>query len=425
MLWFYRIFFLPLLLLASPYYAWRMLRRGGYGQGFGQRLGFFPRLPAKNPAKSRIWVQAVSVGEIEAIGPLLKQLAASGQVELILTTTTSTGYALARQRYSEVTLAIGIFPVDFWLCSATAWSRIQPDKIVLVEGELWPEHLQQARAHHVPAYLINGRLSDRSFARHQAWSKFSNALFRRFHLIAASSEEDARRFRTLELEPIVTGNLKFDVATTGPLEMSAKLALRQSLGFGTNANTVVILGSSTWSGEESLLIEALQKLRANHIDARLLLVPRHSERRGEIIAELKASGLAWHQRSTGTAAPADTLIHLADTTGELRDLTRAADVAYIGKSLAPHEGGQTPIEVAAAGVAMVYGPRMTNFRDACKGLENAQAARKVTNGQEAITALTELVVHADQRLAAGQRALTWHQQNRGATHRTLELILGK
>jgi 3-deoxy-D-manno-octulosonic-acid transferase len=423
MFWVYRLLFLPLLILAAPYYLWRMLRRGGYGQGFSQRLGLFPALPAKNPSVSRIWIQAVSVGEIEAIGPFLQQLKAKGTVEIVVTTTTSTGYRLAQQRYGDLALAIGIFPIDFWCFSATAWNRIQPDKVILVEGELWPEHLHQAQARNIPAYLINGRLSDKSFARHQSWQKFSHALFSHFKLIAASSEEDARRFRALGLNPVVTGNLKFDVATTGPLSSHEKLSLRESLGFGHNPDTIVLLGSSTWSGEEAMLLDALQQLRSQQLDARLLLVPRHSERRAEVIEVIKASGFAWHQRSTQLPAPADTIVHLADTTGELRTLTRAADIAFSGKSLPPHEGGQTPIEAAAAGIALVYGPKMSNFRDICRGLEAAQAARRVETANEAINTLIDLAKNQNARETLGQNALTWHQQSRGATSRTVELIL--
>ena len=173
MSWAYRILFPLLLIPALPYYLWRMLRRGGYGPGFSQRLGFFPKLGPKTPGKRRLWIQAVSVGELEAIGPLLRRLQASGAAEIILTTTTSTGYRLAQERYADVADRIGIFPTDLWPCSALAWNRICPDGVILVEGELWPEHLAQARARGVPADLINGRISDKSFARHLRFRNFS------------------------------------------------------------------------------------------------------------------------------------------------------------------------------------------------------------------------------------------------------------
>lgn len=424
MSWAYRILFPLLLIPALPYYVWRMLRRGGYGAGFSQRLGFFPKLPPKIPGKRRIWIQAVSVGEIEAIGPFLKTLQQSDQAEIILTTTTSTGYRLALERYLTVADRIGIFPADLWPCSALAWRRIQPDQIILVEGELWPEHLAQARARGVPALLINGRISDKSFARHQRFPGISAYLLNHFQSIGAGSEEDYRRFRTLGASPILTGNLKFDVASDAPMSADERAQLRRELGFGENPQTLVILGSSTWKGEETQLIRIVRELRAGKFDVRLLLVPRHSERRAEVAAEASASGLAWHQRSTGGAlAPADTIIHLADTTGELRRLTRAADIAFCGKSIPPHEGGQTPIECAAAGVAMVYGPRMTNFRDICRGLEQTQAAFRVENVTQLEVRIAQLCSDGRRRTEVGQNGAAWHQGNRGATERTLALLL--
>jgi 3-deoxy-D-manno-octulosonic-acid transferase len=423
MTWAYRIFFPLLLIPALPYYFWRMLRRGGYGAGFSQRFGFFPEIGAKCPGKRRFWIQAVSVGEIEAIGPLLRQLHATGEAEIILTTTTSTGYRLAQERYGEVARQIGIFPADLWPCCTLAWRRIRPDVVVLVEGELWPEHLAQARARGIPAYLINGRLSDRSFARHQRFPRFSAHVLGHFQAIAAGSEEDVRRYRVLGCTAHLTGNIKFDVASEAPMSGAERTHLRTELGFGADPRTVVLLGSSTWKGEEALLLKVTRELRAAGHDVRLLLVPRHSERRAELATETSASGLAWHQRSTGGAvAPAETIVHVADTTGELRRLTRAADLAFCGKSLEPHEGGQTPIEAAAAGVALTYGPRMTNFRDICRGLEQAQASVRARDAAELIAILSRLVPDAAAREKMGQRGAAWHQGNRGATERTLSLL---
>lgn len=426
MTWAYRILFPLLLIPALPYYFWRMLRRGGYGAGFSQRFGFFPSPGPKTPGKRRFWLQAVSVGEIEAIGPLLRQLQATGEAEVILTTTTSTGYRLARERYADVVRAIGIFPTDLWPCSVLAWRRIRPDAVILVEGELWPEHLAQARARGVPAYLINGRISDKSFARHLRLRSLSRHVLGHFRRIAAGSEEDARRFRALGFEATLTGNIKFDVASDAPMSAEERARLRADLGFGADPRTVVLLGSSTWKGEETLLLRIVRELRAAGQDVRLLLVPRHSERRAEVAAEVSASGLDWHQRSSGgPVAPAGTIVHLADTTGELRRLTRAADLAFCGKSLAPHEGGQTPIECAAAGVALVYGPRMSNFRDICRGLEKAKAAVRAEDEASLATKVTQLCADERERSEMGLNGAAWHQGNRGATERTLALLLGR
>jgi 3-deoxy-D-manno-octulosonic-acid transferase len=360
---------------------------------------------------------------MEAIGPLLRQLKATSTAEIILTTTTSTGYRLAKDRYADVADRIGIFPTDLWPCSALAWSRIRPDAIILVEGELWPEHLAQARARGIPAYLINGRISDRSFARHQRLPRLSAHVLGHFRKIAAGSEEDVRRFRALGFDATLTGNIKFDVASDASMSAADRTQLRAELGFGTDPRTIVLLGSSTWKGEETLLIRSVRELRAAGADVRLLLVPRHSERRAEVAAEASSSGLSWHQRSTGGAvASADTIIHLADTTGELRRLTRAADLAFCGKSLLPHEGGQTPVECAAAGVAIVYGPRMSNFRDICRGLEQAKAAIKAKDAPELAALLARLVQDAATREEMGRHGAAWHQGNRGATERTLAML---
>lgn len=333
---------------------------------------------------------------------------------------------MARERYGDVCAFIGIFPLDFWPCSALAYRRLRPTAIVLTEGELWPEHLGQARARGLPTLLINARLSDRSFARHQKFNAVSRGLLAGFTWIGAGSEEDARRLMSLGAEPAqvdVTGNLKFDVASDGPLSTGERLVLRHALGFDGLERSLVLLGSSTWEGEEALLLDVVQALRHEGIDARLLLAPRHAERRDAVVRLLAASGLPFHQRSTqGPTAPVGTVIHFADTTGELRQLTRAADLAFSGKSLAPHDGGQTPVECAAAGVPVVYGPRMTNFKAICQGLEQVGAARKASDAAGVRAALLALARDPASRARMGQAGQEWHASNRGASRRTAQAI---
>ena len=427
MIWFYRILFIPLLILASPYYIWRMLRRGGYSAGFSQRFGLFPALPSKSTGLRRIWIQAVSVGEIEAIGPLLQQLKAKGQTEVVLTTTTSTGHRIAQDKYKDLCIGIGFFPLDFWPFSRIAWSRIAPDKIILAEGELWPEHLHQAKSRQIPAYLINARLSDKSYARHQKFKWITKNLFKQFSWIGAGSEEDARRLKTIcdsQNQIEVTGNLKFDVSADGPLSASDKNKLRSQLGFGDSPNTIVLLGSSTWEGEEAVLLKALKNLRDSGVDARLLLVPRHAERRDSVLKLLESSGLNYHQRSIkGPQAPEGTIVHFGDTTGELRQLTRAADLAFTGKSLPPHDGGQTPIECAAAGVPVIYGPHMTNFKSICQGLEKNSAATKCTDADEVLKEILSLARDKNSLAKKSAAGVSWHKSNQGATERTLNKLL--
>jgi 3-deoxy-D-manno-octulosonic-acid transferase len=164
MLWVYRLLFAPVLAVLGPAYLLRMRRRGGYGTDFSHRFGSYPPLPAKRPSRPRVWLQAVSVGEMLAVGPLVEALHRSG-IEVFLTTTTSTGYRLARERYGACTLGIGYFPLDWWPFAARAWRRVQPDVLILAEGERWPEALWQASRRGVPVLNINARISDRSFSR--------------------------------------------------------------------------------------------------------------------------------------------------------------------------------------------------------------------------------------------------------------------
>ncbi|HKK18793.1 MAG TPA: glycosyltransferase N-terminal domain-containing protein, partial [Opitutales bacterium] len=345
----YRILFLPALLLALPYYLFRMWRRGGYARDFQHRLGRFRRLEAPSGGKTRIWLQAVSVGEVLAVGPLIDELQKGGKVEIVLTTTTSTGYTEARKRYADRVLSLGIFPLDFWLFSRLAWKRIQPDAVILMESELWPEHLHQARRRDVPAYLVNARMSDNSFRRYARLPSFARRLLGRFSAIFPASKQDGERLESLGADPgriHTTGSIKLDVPLPGQVDRNARERLMDELGFKAEGGNspLILLGSSTWPGEESALIRILTQLRAGGLDLRLLLVPRHAERGPEIKGLLEQQSLAWHQRSNGKPPGGEIIIHLADTTGELSRLSQVADVAFIGKSLAPNDGGQTPIE---------------------------------------------------------------------------------
>src|ERR1051325_6633028 len=164
MLWFYRLFFPPALLLLAPRYLRRMWRRGGYRENFSHRFGAHPQLPKRSASVPRVWLQAVSVGEMLAIAPLLEALHRDG-VEIYLTTTTSTGHKLASERYGKLIIGLGYFPIDWWLFSVRAWRRIAPDLVILTEGERWPEHMRQAARRNVRVLCINARLSDRSFRR--------------------------------------------------------------------------------------------------------------------------------------------------------------------------------------------------------------------------------------------------------------------
>lgn len=417
MLWLYRLFFVPAMLLASPFYLRRMCKRGGYSSGFGQRFGAVPALPAKRAGVARVWLQAVSVGELLAMGPLLKRLAESGRTEVYLTTTTSTGYAIARDKYAGCTIGVGYFPLDWWLFSRRAWGHIQPDLVLLAESELWPEHLARAGRSGVPVVLLNARLSDRSFRRLQAVKTLAARMYRKIARILPSSEQDAQRFRELGVPDeklAVTGNLKFDV-TIPELDSWERSMLRRELGF--TDTQLVVLGSSTWPGEEMALLRLLERARREGTICQLLLVPRHAERRGEIETLLGAHPLNWHLRSRGNAI-GQVDVCVADTTGELAKLTQAADLVFVGKSLPPNEGGQTPIEAASLGKPLLFGPGMSNFRVAAASLRDCGAAIVVGDEVEVVDQGLLLLSDEKRRRAMAAAARAWHIANQGAMERT-------
>lgn len=422
MIWLYRLLFLPAMLLASPYYLLRMKRRGGYRADFGQRFGAVPALPAKRPGVRRVWLQAVSVGEMLAVAPLLEALRADPAVEVYLTTTTSTGHALAKERYLPLVIGLGYFPTDWWLFSRRAWQQISPDLVILPEGERWPEHIHQANVRGVPVLAVNARLSDRSFRRMMKLRALAWPLFSGIDRVLACSEHDAERFEAIGFPKkaiTTTGNIKLDV-TIPLLSEAEKTALRRELGFGDEP---VLLGSSTWPGEEAVLIDIFKALKADDRTVRLLIVPRHAERRAEIEALLQASGFAYHLRSRGPA-PAGVAVEIAvgDTTGELRKFTQLAELVFVGKSLPPHHEGQTPVEAAALGKPVLFGPDLTNFRVIARDMRGAGAALSVADGDGLRSAVIALWADAGERARMSRAAQTWKQANQGALSRTLAVI---
>jgi 3-deoxy-D-manno-octulosonic-acid transferase len=423
MLWLYRLLFVPLLVVASPYYLLRMKRRGGYSRHFSQRLGATPELPPRGKDVTRIWLQAVSVGEMLAIAPIIEAFQENDAVQIYLTTTTSTGYGVAREKYRDKVAGIGYFPLDWWWLSARAWRRICPDLVILTEGERWPEHIHQAARRSIPVICLNARLSDRSYARMKTWRWAIMPVLKGLTHILACSEHDAERFKDLGFDAakITTiGNIKLDLRIE-PLDPTRTRALRAELGFGDEP---ILLGSSTWPGEEAAMLAAYEAVRAAGLSAKLLLVPRHAERRHEVETVVSQSKHTYHFRSRG-AAPGPVDVCIADTTGELRMLTQLAEIVFVGKSLPPHDQGQSPVEAAASGKPVLFGPGMTNFRPIARDLVEAGAAKVVNTPEKLASVMVTLLKDGPRREGMSSAAQGWHRTNRGAVARTLELLHGE
>ena len=420
MLWLYRLLFVPALVVLAPGYLLRMRRRGGYRENFAHRFGDHPQLPEKSPGRPRVWLQAVSVGEMLAIGPILEALHRDG-VDVYLTTTTSTGYRLAQERYRALTVGVGYFPVDWWPFVARAWRRIAPDMVILAEGERWPEHLRQAANRGVPVICVNARLSDRSFARMRIFPFAARLMINGVTRLLAGSAEDAVRFIELgarRQRVVLTGNIKLDVQIP-LLSETERAQLRSELGLP--AGDLIVLGSSTWPGEEEALLAAWRRARAAGLKCSLLIVPRHAERRAEIGQALDAAGIRFHLRSHGPAK-GEVNVAVADNTGELRKLTQLADVVFVGKSLPPHTEGQTPVEAAALEKPILLGPGMSNFRPLARDLIVRGAAREVADPAALAFACEELLRDAGRRAGLAGAAAQWHRDNAGAVQRTLAVV---
>ncbi|MDR1906966.1 MAG: hypothetical protein LBQ03_01985 [Puniceicoccales bacterium] len=423
MIWIYRLLFLPIFAVLLLKNLPKILKRGGYGIDWRHRFGFFPRLPGME--KKRLWIQAVSVGEVNAIARLVALLGKN--YEIILTTTTTTARKIIAEKLAKNVLFHGYFPWDFWLFSWIAWNRVRPDAVIFVENELWPEHIGQAKRRKVPIFLVNARLSDRSFRRYRKFPRLARWIFEKIDFIIASSEQNREKIATFYGKTIeYFGNMKFDLPERLLLS-EARKNLKKELGFPEHS--FVLLGCSTWPGEEAMLLEAFRKIKTEKNqhsgrDYNLLLVPRHAERREELVRWLKRENISFWQRSQGIAER-QFPICLADTTGELPQLVQVADLAYIGKSLAPHMGGQSPLDAAMAGIPIIYGNRMTNFRDICTQLEQENAAIKVESEQEAIGAIIQLTENAEKRQNLSNNIRNWFEKNRGASVKTCDLIREK
>jgi 3-deoxy-D-manno-octulosonic-acid transferase len=419
MIWLYRLLFLPTLLVMGPSHIRRMRRRGDYARNFKQRLGSHTARPPTRAGVVRIWLQAVSVGEMYAIAPLLEALCREG-IEVCLTTTTSTGYRLALDRYARNVAEVAYFPIDWWPLSSRAWRRIRPDLVILMEGERWPEHVRQARRRAVPVLCINARVSDRGFARLRRFRPVARLVLGGIDRYLACSAQDAERLLALGVPAArvtATGSMKLDVHIP-LLEAGALARLRAELGLPPG---LLLLGSSTWKGEEEALVETLKRARSGGLACSLLIVPRHAERRFEIEQLLRGSGLRHHLRSRG-AAPGEVDVCLADTTGELRQLTQLADLVFVGKSLPPHTEGQTPIEAAILGRPLMFGPGMSNFRAVSRELTALGAAVQVADGRALALEAGELLRDAGRREALAAAAAAWREANAGACRRTLAVI---
>jgi len=418
--WFLNAAYLVLLGLAMPWIAWRALFQGKYRQGLGAKL--LGRVPVRHSDRKCLWFHAVSVGEVNLIGPLLRLLADRYPAwECVISTTTRSGMALAQRRYPE--LAVFYCPLDFTWAVRTAVRRVRPDVLVLVELELWPNLIRAAKAHRARVAVVNGRLGDSSFRGYRCIRPLIRAVLGQLDLVAAQNPTYAERFRRLGARPAcvhTTGAMKFDGAEMDR-ENPATARLRALAGF--QPQDVVFLAGSTQEPEEEAALAAFSALRSRWPNLRLVLVPRHPERFDMVAKLLDRSGAVWQRRtrleSEGPSPQARIL--LVDTVGELGAWWGTATIAFVGGSFGSR-GGQNMIEPAAYGAAVCFGPNTWNFRDIVTTMLQAQAAVMVPNPQALADFVRRCLEEPQYAADLGQRAKRLVASQLGATQRTLELL---
>lgn len=418
MIYLYRLLFLPIFLLCIPFYLKRMFKRGGYSENFKNRFGLFKKLaPKKN---KRIWIQAVSVGELNALELIIQNWIKDGDKELILTCTTSTAYALLKKKYNKRVSLLGFFPIDFWPFSYLAWKSLKPDIMILTEGDLWPEHLHQAQQHKAKLILLNGRISDRSFKRYAFVRPIAQYFFKKIDMVLSASQLDLNRFQYLGAKKsFFVGNLKLSIEHSRPLNTEEKIQEKAKLGLESK---LILLGASSWEKEDYMLIDALSAALSLGINAGLILVPRHPERLGKLTHFLKKQTLKFHFHSSNFDVPSNLDIYIVDTIGQLKKMSQIADLAFVGKSIPPYQGGQNPIELAKMGIPLVYGPNMNNFKSICEDLENSKCSLKANSRQEALSIILSLMQDKQKRNEMSKNCFKWQERHENILTETLCLI---
>lgn len=386
----------------------------GMTRDVAERFGCWPALPARAPGEKIVWVHCASIGEVRAAEPLLRGLTGC---RILLTTLTGTGrqYALDNRLADVVHFA----PFDFSAVVGTIMNQVRPSALILVETELWPGMVRAARAAGAVVFLVNARLSLRSFPWYHTTRFFWRNVVRSVDHVLARSSEDAARLIRIGCDPqqvVVTGNIKYDRPFPPP-SMS-----RRDIGF--DDNDTVFTAGSVRDGEEEIVVDVWQSLRRAHPSLRLIIAPRHAHAVAGIVGLLAARGITFILRSVqrtagGAARQGDCLV--VDTFGELSSMYALSDIAFVGGSLV-RRGGQNPIEPAAYGVPVLFGNDMSNFESEAKVLEDFGGGVRINNVEEFIRHLGRFIHDPAARRTAGERACAAVESQKGALEKTMKAI---
>jgi 3-deoxy-D-manno-octulosonic-acid transferase len=390
---------------------WRGRRQPEYLEHVGERFGRYD-VQAEAPL---IWVHGVSVGETRAAEPLIHAVRGNyPRHRILLTHMTPTGRAAGAALFGDGSLRCYL-PYDFPFAVGRFLAHFKPACGILLETEIWPNLIHACRTRGIPIYLVNARLSEKSFRRYARFAAFAAACLRELDGVAAQSSADADRLKALGARAVeVTGNLKFDVTPDAGLVARGK-AWRASWGGSRPA----LLCASTREGEEELLLQALRQTDVPGLLT--VIVPRHPQRFDEVAALIERAGIAYQRRSANQPVAAQTRIVLGDSMGEMVAYYAACDVAIIGGSLLPF-GAQNLIEACAVGCPVIIGPHRFNFAEATDLAVEAGAALTVADASAAIAMARELLFDTARARRMGEAGREFARGHRGATAKTIALL---
>ena len=429
----YNILFAAVYPFLLPGFLARMLRRGGYAKRFGDRFALYPPglFGAERPLfyshgayrpgpEGFVWIHAVSVGEVQVAGQLMREWReAEPGVRFCLSTTSSTGWTTAAGAICERDVLI-YSPLDFPNFVKSALRTVRPRAVVLTESEIWPNFIRTAHRFGIPLYLVNARVSDRSAPRYRLARWWFGDVLGCFSRIFAQSETDRSRLVAAGAPPDiidVTGSFKFDAAHRNEAK---EREMREWIGGGR-----VLLGASTWPGEDEAMLAAYKALLPRFPGLKLVIAPRHFEKADAVEENIRRAGFGCIRRSRGTSqeasAPGAVSVYLADTTGELMGLYGTADAVFVGKSLCA-KGSQNMIEPCLCGKPTVVGPHTENFRPVMSDLREAGAIAEVRDAEELTRKLGKLLDDDD---GLGARAAAAVARRRGVVAACITAIRGR
>ena len=422
----YNILLLLAAVIGIPYYLLKILLTGKYRKSFIPKLGGRQKqILAHLKNGQRVWVHAVSVGEVTAAAPIVAALKEKRpEIEIVFSTSTETGQEMARNIIKDVAAFI-YFPLDITCVVRKTIRLVNPGVFVTVETELWPNFLAACSSGNIKTIMVNGRISLRSYRKYKATRFFWGKILANLNAAGMISGLDAERLQNIgmDLQKIqVLGNAKYDA-----LAAMASPALQEEItgAFNVQADERFFVAGSTHQGEEEVVIAVYQELLKLYPDFKLIIVPRHIERAKEVRYLLQKSNLsdivAVSEMKNGKLRQGEQVI-LVDVIGELFKIYSLATVVYCGGSLVP-KGGQNILEAAAWGKVVFYGPSMEDFTDEKTLLEKAGAGVTINNAEELLQGIISLLENPEDLAAKGARGKRVVAANMGAALKYADLII--